>query len=191
MKAMYCEICGTITSPGTGNFRPRTCSCGTHRCWWVDGGAGVFRMQHLAGSSAIPRPSPGAPWGRPEAWVLGISNSFLHHRSEGSPSAEDIAAMLEATPKSYIFKQTMSNIIRIRPGQSSDTGWGALEDTPWIHSGEAAAIERAAYKVRREELERVLHFITTTGTSSAYTGIYEDIVKQLAAEKHREGPGPL
>lgn len=124
MKAMYCEICGTITSPGPRNFNPRTCSCGTHRCWWVDGSAGVFRVQDMA----LGDPETGKPAGRPKVWILGISNSFLHHPREGSPTKEDVQIMLEQTPSSYIFKQTMSNIIRIRPGQSGDTGWAVFEE---------------------------------------------------------------
>lgn len=188
MKAMYCELCGFIVSPGRGNFNPSYCLCRSHRCWWVDGGAGVFRVQHLTGHPSIPRPVPGAPWnGEPEVWILGISNSFLHHRSEGTPNAEDIQAMLAATPSSYIFKKTMSNIIRIRPGQSGDTDWGVLEDTPWANSSEATIIKKAADKVRREELERVIHFMTTAPAGS----VFDDLIRQLAAEKHREGPGPL
>lgn len=182
MKAMYCEICGFIVSPGRGNFKPSYCACFAHRCWWVDGGAGVFRVQNMEGHPAIPRAKPGAPVGKPEVWILGISNSFLHHRSEGTPNAEAIAAMLEATPSNYIFKQTMSNIIRIRPGQSSDTDWGVLEEA----SRPKDLIAAAADASRKEELERVLHFIS----SSAEGASYLELVKQLTAEQHREGPGP-
>lgn len=124
MKAIYCELCGTITSPGPKNFEPRTCSCGMHRVWWVDGGRGILKVQYMH----VHTTPEGGPLGRPKVWVLGISNSFLHHPSEGTPSKEDVELLLEQIPATYIFKKTMSNIIRIRPGQSSDTSWGIFEE---------------------------------------------------------------
>jgi len=95
-----------------------------HRAWWTNGATGQLRVQFMG---AAADPDTGAPLGRPRAWVLGISNSLLHHPGEGTPSREEVAAMLDATPDTYIFKSTRSNVIRIRPGQSSDTAWGIFK----------------------------------------------------------------
>lgn len=123
MKAIFCEICGTITSPGSQDMSPRSCECGLHRTWWVNGAAGILRVQFMG---AAADPETGSPAGVPRVWVLGISNSLLHHPSLGMPSAVDIEEMLDQTPETYIFRRTRSNVIRIRPGQSSDTGWAVF-----------------------------------------------------------------
>lgn len=127
MKAIYCEICGTITSPGPRDFMPQSCYCGAHRVWWTDGRAGELRVEYMEQHPAITEKMNGAPAGKPQVWILGISNSFLSHPSSGTPSADDVAAILAATPPNYVFKKTKSNIIRVRPGQTSDTAWGIFK----------------------------------------------------------------
>lgn len=123
MKLLYCEACGDIISPFGLARRGRDCRCGLHRVWWENPQTGELRVCYMSGHPKAMEVRGGAPAGSPECWILGISNSFLHHPSAGTPSAEEVKKMLDDTPDSYIFKATRSNIIRIRPGQSGDTAW--------------------------------------------------------------------
>jgi hypothetical protein len=59
---------------------------------------------------------------QPRAYVLGLTNSLLMHPQQGL-SAEVYQQIIDSHPDSYIFKRVRSCIIRIRPGESSDTAW--------------------------------------------------------------------
>lgn len=127
MKALYCEACGTITSPGQEDRVPRSCGCGAHRCWWENGATGQFRVEYMDGHPLTRETGAPPTKSALQCWVLGISNSFLQHTTAGTPSKEDIDTMLARTPDSYLFKKTGSMIVRLRPGQTSDTAWARFE----------------------------------------------------------------
>lgn len=162
MKAIYCELCGTITSPGSQDRHPKSCECGTHRCWWENGGTGQFRVEYMATNPELRKVNNGAPIGRPRVWILGLHNGFLHHHSSGSPSSEDIWLLLADTPSSYIFKQTNSAIVRFRPGQSSDTAWATFDGPLPKNFAEEQRIKEAVEEALKEERRRVVNYIYTT-----------------------------
>jgi len=181
VKAIYCEICGTITSPGPRDMHPKVCHCGTHRCWWADGRLGQFRVEYLLGHPLTRE--TGAPFGRPEVWVLGLHNGFLHHHSAGSPSVDEVRHLLEQTPDSYIFKKTGSLVVRFRPGQSSDTAWAKFEGPLPKNGAEELRIRNAvedALKEERRLITNYLHKIPGNG----------DLALQIDALEHLKENDP-
>lgn len=115
MKLMYCQDCGDVVAPGLRNREPQRCACRRHSVWWENGGAGVLRLEDHA-NRTLPYPA------RPRAYVIGLSNSILREPREGL-NAEIVQELIDRHPESYLFKQWRSLIIRIRPGESSDTAW--------------------------------------------------------------------
>ena len=157
MKAIYCEICGTITSPGSRDREPRSCSCEAHRCWWENGRTGQLRVEYLLGHPETRK--LGAPWGNPEVWVLGVHNGFLHLPSIESPTAAEVDALLDMTPNSYIFKKTRSLIVRFRPGQSSDTAWAKFEGPLPKSIAEELRVQNAVEAALKEERRRIINYL--------------------------------
>jgi len=101
----------------------------------------------------------GAPAGPPSVWVLGLHNGFLHHPSAGTPSSEDVWLLLADTPSSYIFKKTISLIIRIRPGQSSDTAWAVFEGPLPKNVAEELRIKEAVEAALKEERRLICKYL--------------------------------
>lgn len=181
MKAIYCQICGSITSPGSSDMVPKNCHCGTHRCWWVDGRTGQFRVEYLVGHP-LTRPN-GAPADTPQVWILGVHNEFLHHRSNGSPNVDEVKLMLEQTPSSYIFKTTGSLIIRIRPGQSGDTAWAKFEGPLPKNGAEELRVRNAVEDAVKEERRRVINYLYRIPGNG-------DLALQIDALEHLEENDP-
>lgn len=111
MKLLFCQDCGDIVAPHRQDMKVRWCNCRTHAIWWVDGTRGILRVHDTRGYNRY-------------AFVIGLHNRFL-----GFPGnhigAEDVKAILDDTPDTYIFKRINSPVIRIRPGYSNDTAWEA------------------------------------------------------------------
>lgn len=107
MKLMSCAHCGDFISPYREPRRPRFCHCNAFAVWWEDPRAGVLRVWARLG-----------PCDR-NVWVLGINNAFL---TLPEPiTAHDVRRVHDDTPDSYLFKRLGSPLIRIRPGETSDT----------------------------------------------------------------------
>lgn len=121
MKLLYCEDCGDIIAPYRQADRPRWCLCGRHAVWWVDPARGVLRLFDSEPDNLIERGDRLYPKRRPHAWVIGLHNEFL--QMPFGHDAESIKTIIDGTPDSYIFKRWGSLVIRIRPGESGDTGW--------------------------------------------------------------------
>jgi hypothetical protein len=181
MKAIYCEICGTITSPGPRDMYPKECHCGAHRCWWADGRLGQFRVEYLIGHPEARK--LGAPWGNPEVWVLGVHNGFLHSPSSGSPTAAEVDALLDMTPDSYIFKKTRSLIVRFRPGQSSDTAWAKFEGPLPKNGAEELRVRNAVEDALKEERRRITNYLYRIPGNG-------DLVLQIDQLKHLKEEDP-
>lgn len=121
MKLLYCQPCGDILAPYAESRRIRYCRCGRHGVWWIDPEQGILRVVDQEqppeeGRRYVPQP---------RAYVLGVMNSFL---IEETLNEGVIGILLDALPDTYVFKRWRSPIIRIRPGESSDTGWATPEE---------------------------------------------------------------
>lgn len=118
MKLMFCQDCGDVVSPSLKNHEVRWCMCGRHALWWENGATGDIRL-HDAVDKQLPYPK------RPRAFVLGIANSLLTSPDEKMTSSS-VQILIDAIPSKYVFKMVRSLIIRIRPGESSDSAWAHL-----------------------------------------------------------------
>jgi hypothetical protein len=121
MKLLYCEDCTDIIAPFPQPRKTRACRCGRHSVWWENPGTGELRLHDRLTAPEIirARKYPGTP----RAYVIGLTNALLHH--QGQMSAEAVQGMIEGHRDHYLFKQWRSLVIRIRPGESSDTAWAA------------------------------------------------------------------
>lgn len=115
MKLMVCAHCNDFISPFSEPRKPRWCQCGMHAVWWENPHTGALRIHRKFPSDR-------------NAWVLGINNSFL--MLPEPITAEDIKRIDDECPDSYLFKRIHSPLIRIRPGQSNDTGYAPLPSAP-------------------------------------------------------------
>ncbi len=141
-KLLFCGACFDLVSPDPVNMQPRWCRCKRHAVWWRDGAKGLISVNDKmffnrnGGDGGV-------------GWIIGIHNGLL---TEGGVTAhgyraadkindppqyaeikgnlvttkETVDALLDDTPDSYIFKRAMSLIIRISPGESSDSQWDQL-----------------------------------------------------------------
>jgi hypothetical protein len=119
MKVLFCQECGDIIAPYRQNMRARFCDCGRHAVWWRDGSTGLISAHDIHNANA---PDPYAIPRVPKAWILGITNSFLHFPMF-EMSAEDIQAIIDSHSDYYMFKTRRTCIVRFRPGHSSDSRW--------------------------------------------------------------------
>jgi hypothetical protein len=121
MKVLFCQECGDIIAPYRQNKRPRFCDCGRHAVWWRDGNAGLISAHDtlfVPPANTDPYATPRVP----KAWILGMTNSFLNFPNFDM-SAEDIQAIIDSHPDTYMFKTRRTCIVRFRPGHSSDSRW--------------------------------------------------------------------
>ncbi len=131
MKLLFCQDCGDLVPPSPKDFERRWCRCQRHIVWWRDGAAGILRVadthwgqiternRRLKAEGKLPE---GALLWEARAFVIGIHNGLLTS-SRSFFTADAIAEIIEGTPDSYAFKRLRSLIVRIRPGESSDTAW--------------------------------------------------------------------
>lgn len=121
MKLLFCQDCGDIVAPGTVKD-PLFCKCRRHAAFWVDPRAGILKLFDAATPASVieQRRYPETP----RAYVLGITNAFLM-APEQSMTPEVINAIIDSHDDYYLFKRQRSCIIRLRPGESSDTSWAA------------------------------------------------------------------
>lgn len=135
MKLLYCEPCGDIIAPFAEALRVRWCRCGRHAVWWENPYSGVLRLWDKVHGPAMLRDK--RPYPRePRAYVIGLTNLLLHR--VGPINAEVVQQMIDRHEDYYLFKQWRSLVIRIRPGESDDTGWAALPNS----QGDATEHER-------------------------------------------------
>jgi hypothetical protein len=136
MKLMFCQECGDLVVPYPEPEQYRFCRCKRHAVWWHNPHAGVLRI-HDAAHKAEPEFGPrGAHMPRsPRAYVIGLSNMIFGF--PGNMTAEFVQEMIDAHEDSYLFKRYRSLVIRIRPGESGDTGWAALPGAPELQQAEA------------------------------------------------------
>lgn len=120
MKLLFCQACGDIVSPLRQSRRIRKCICGLHAVWWEEPQAGILRVSY---TQAV----DGKPIGNPSAFVIGLTNMLLNWPSE-KITAEDVTAMIDRHDDFYIFRKIRSLVLRIRPGESSDTAWAPLPE---------------------------------------------------------------
>jgi hypothetical protein len=120
MKLLYCEICGDIIAPLRANNKARWCICGRFAVWWTDAQRGILRLHD---SKKDEQEADGEEW-RPYAYVLGINNAFLMYA--GRIDADVVKHLDEICPDTYVFKRIHSPLIRVRPGETSDTAWSPL-----------------------------------------------------------------
>lgn len=116
MKLLMCELCGDIIAPHRKAREPRLCTCQAHAVWWEDPIRGDLRVCALGSVNGWPHVA--------QAWVLGITNSFLGYPKRLDKDA--IAQIVASHDDYYLFKKWESCIIRIRPGETSDTRWAAM-----------------------------------------------------------------
>lgn len=128
MKLLYCEDCGDIVAPHNRALRVRRCECSRHAVWWTEPQRGILRVCDCSGSKGFSQVKGGPPFGNPRAFVIGLTNALLHFPGDATPCAFEVQRLIDAHPASYIFKQTRSLVIRIRPGDSSDTAWAPLPE---------------------------------------------------------------
>lgn len=124
MKLLFCQDCGDIIAPHPHANEPRWCACQRHAVWWVNPSTGVLRLWD---SREGPRMlEQGRPYpSRPRAYVIGLTNALLQYEGQ-SLNAEVVGQLIDSHDDYYLFKRWRSLVIRIRPGESSDTGWAAL-----------------------------------------------------------------
>ena len=131
MKLLYCQACGDIVAPFPRNDRPpRRCFCGAHAVWWDNPQTGQLRVCCLTGHPLLVEELKGAPLGRPSCYIIGLTNLLLHFPEERTPNTEEVQEIIDAHPASYVFKQTRSMVIRFRVGQTGDTAYAPLPETP-------------------------------------------------------------
>lgn len=120
MKLLFCEICGDIIAPYRRPMLPRFCGCKRHAVWWTEPRAGILRVNDTREPAGrMPR--------RPKVYVLGITNLLLSCPLQ-SLDASVITDIIDAHEDHYLFRRWRSPIIRIRPGESNDTGWAPIPD---------------------------------------------------------------
>lgn len=125
MKLLLCEDCGDIVAPKRTNRDPRFCECRRHAVWWEDGRKGILRVWDVLEGPLRSKVSELWYPVRPRAYVIGLSNTLLQYPDE-KISADTIAGLIDLHADSYLFKKIRSLVIRIRPGESSDTAWSRL-----------------------------------------------------------------
>lgn len=131
MKALFCQQCGDIVAPFPEPTRSRECLCGRHRIWWVDPARGIVRVCDTLGGDESVRERDGRPLdGYPRAWILGFTNALLHHPSRCVLSSDEVEQAIDGHDSHYLFKRHRSLIIRIRPGQTGDSGWAIPPEWP-------------------------------------------------------------
>lgn len=120
MKLLFCQDCSGLVVPSSIPDKPRFCDCERHGVWWVNPEKGILKVYDSKGQgqreSLYPR--------EPRAYVIGLTNLLLTY--EGSINADVIQELIDEHPEFYLFKQWRSLVIKIRPGESSDTSWGRL-----------------------------------------------------------------
>lgn len=96
--------------------------------WWVDGRKGVLRLwdQYEGPERIKENPNVWYPR-RPRAYVIGLTNALLLHEGQGL-NADVVLALIDSHSDYYLFKRWRSLVLRIRPGESSDTAWAALPE---------------------------------------------------------------
>lgn len=121
MKLLFCQECGDIIAPLPVNNQPRWCRCKRHAVWWVNGAAGVLRLYDRESGPPMALEQRSYP-ARPRAYVIGLTNALLGYEGEALNAAV-VQKLVDLHDDSYIFKRWRSLVIRIRPGESSDTAW--------------------------------------------------------------------
>ena len=140
MKLLYCESCFSLVVPHQRDKVVRWCPCGESACWWDDGARGNFAIFRDDGNARMVsglglhngllrahfrrmgETTAGSDL-KVAATVEDAMAAIEKHEATpeyGCIQADAIAAILEATPSNYVFKQVGSLIIRFRPGFTSD-----------------------------------------------------------------------
>lgn len=135
MKVLFCQKCGDIVAPGSEDFEVRWCRCHRHAVWWRDGNRGLISVhdENYTIPAAISQPQHPQfakqyeellhlPPTVQYAWLLGITNLFLHHHEEQMDGLT-IQTIIDSHEDWYLFKKIRSPIVRFRPGASSDSRW--------------------------------------------------------------------
>lgn len=145
MKLLFCEDCGDIIAPHRVDRQPRWCRCKRHAVWWEDGQKGILRLWDVIEG---PREARDGIWypRYPRAYVIGLTNYLLGW--EGQIGADAVREMIDAHSDFYLFKRWRSLVIRIRPGESSDTAWarlpeGTRPEDGWVDCAKVIAAARA------------------------------------------------
>lgn len=120
MKMMYCQDCATLVVPSNRDYDIRWCDCRRHAVWWTDGARGILQLFTTTVSSKIIKERKYPP--TPRAYVIGLANDIF--RLEQT-NAESIQASIDSMGDHYLFKRHRSLVIRVRPGETSDTSWAA------------------------------------------------------------------
>ena len=125
MKLLFCEPCGDIIAPNPNANDVRWCRCKRHAVWWLNPYSGVLRVWD-AEEGPLRSSCDGPIWRphAPRAYVIGLTNALL--RCPVQLNAVIVEELIDAHEDSYLFKRWRSLVIRIRPGESSDTAWSRL-----------------------------------------------------------------
>lgn len=123
-KLLFCAECGDVVAPSHVDKQPRFCRCQRHAVWWDDGSKGHVRVI----DTWVPHRSSslGA-----KAWIIGIHNGLLTEggitcdAGNGQTTAAQVAALLDDTPDTYLFKRANSLVIRFTPGSTGDSNWAS------------------------------------------------------------------
>ncbi len=124
MKLLLCQDCHDIVAPDRRKHVTRWCACKRHAVWWVDPTRGILRLWDSVEGPAMVEQNLKYPR-QPRAYVIGLTNLLLHHEGQ-SLNAQVVQDIIDAHEDYYLFKRWRSCVIRIRPGESDDTGWAAL-----------------------------------------------------------------
>lgn len=151
MKVLYCQQCGDITAPNPVALVPKWCRCGRHAIWWVNPLTGIVRVHDQEGPSTgpalynvtgwvlgitnaflNPRLGVSPVWERAAAKALETDVGIHRGNVAGPPydrtkmGAEDIQRIIDEHDEHYLFKTLRSCIVRIKPGESSDSAYSEL-----------------------------------------------------------------
>lgn len=128
MKLMYCELCGDIVAPYPVARITRACLCGRHVVWWEDPEQGIIRVCYKLGTIEEIRAEHGRPVGAAKVWLLGITNLLLNHTDALPITADVVQQIIDLHSEHYLFKKWRSLVVRIRPGETSDSAWASLPE---------------------------------------------------------------
>lgn len=126
MKAIYCGACGDFVAL---QDEVRSCKCRTVHGRWYDGAKGQALVAETERYFDQVKRDLAKEGAEPEcAWILGIDNALLHGAHSDPPRGPNYLEYRDwQNAHGTLFKTYETLILRVRPGESSDTRFVSVE----------------------------------------------------------------
>jgi hypothetical protein len=128
MKALYCAACGSIIGLPQDD-KIWGCRCNRVYARWVDPKRGTCMFAETADPVNALADDPPVSLAAPlYAWLLGINNAILRGAQAKEPRGPSYLEYRDwMNAEGTLFKTYESVIIRVRPGETSDSQFVSME----------------------------------------------------------------